>query len=129
MDAVLLGGPEIAQRHAGAEQFATVAQLARWNPALGKRTVVQQDSEALASRASVLLVLPIRFLASVGLARCGRCPAFSISSTIQYQWPVAWCSTRTAGEVFPLPSMVTKTENCLWASHPIFAGIVFSYGA
>ena len=34
-----------------------------------------------------------------------------------------------AGEVLPFPSMVTKTENCLCASHPIFAGMVLSYEA
>jgi hypothetical protein len=115
----------------------------------GSVPLCSRMARPLASSASVLLVLPIRFLASVGLARCGWWPAFSISSTIQYQWPVAsraislpagrvwrkstycwrWCSTRTAGEVLPLPSMVTKTENCLCASHPIFAGMRLSYGA
>jgi hypothetical protein len=33
----------------------------------------------------------------------------------------------TAGEVLPFASMVTKTENCFCASHPMVAGMGFSY--
>jgi hypothetical protein len=89
VNAVLERRPQIAQRHTGSQQFATIAQLAGRNPALGQVPLCSRMAKPLASSASVLLVLPIRFLASVGLARCGRWPAFSISSTIQYQWPVA----------------------------------------
>lgn len=34
-----------------------------------------------------------------------------------------WCSTSMAGEVLPLLSISTNTENCLWVSHPITAGM------
>ena len=45
MDTVLERRPKVAQGHAGAEQFAAVAQFSGWNPALGQRSVVEQDGE------------------------------------------------------------------------------------
>ncbi len=47
VDAVLEGSAQIAQSHAGAQQFALIAQIAGRDPALGEGSIMQQDGESL----------------------------------------------------------------------------------
>src|SRR4030042_3246965 len=88
MDAVFQAGANMYQENPHACQLSLVSKFSRRNPDGRQRTVEGQNSQTPGiSSLSVLLILPIISLALPALTRVGICPAFSISSINQYQFP------------------------------------------
>ncbi len=69
VDAVLEHRAMVAQRHAGAEDLALIAEVARRNPDFGERAVAEKDGETFGVQGAVLLVRLVICLAMWGCAR------------------------------------------------------------
>jgi DNA-binding transcriptional regulator LsrR (DeoR family) len=72
VDAILHARAQPHQEHPQAQQFTSIAQLARRNPDFRQSSVAQQDRQPSGVQLVGLLVSPMRRFASSGLHSLGR---------------------------------------------------------
>jgi hypothetical protein len=87
VDAMFERSTQIAQRHAGAQQLALVAQFAGRNPALRQGSVAQQDGQALGVEGVCLVGLAHALLGFDGVGQMG--PVSGLLHGIDNPVPVA----------------------------------------